>query len=228
MLLIAFACEVFGLLQNSVCLRVVLPQLVQLPAVCFSLFDLGRARVRFGKGRSLIVARALFTVQFAVVEAALHNFVLAPQIVDLAPLLFVAVCVVRYFIFLELSLLRQRLLLFVVLVLERQKVFIKWNSVAQQRLVAARLILLVHFFVLKKFDLRLHHGHLLLKHFYVFGLDLHATLLQGCPLGPRLLFHVLALQVAVAFELLVSDGPNVLFVLGLHFSRGLPHAARSA
>ena len=82
---------------------------------------------------------------------------------------------------------------------------VKGDSVAQQGLITASLVLLVDLTVLKELNLVLHEDHLLLHIQDILFLEVLGQLVACLSLGLLLLHLVRALQVRVPFVLFVSD-----------------------
>ena len=99
----------------------------------------------------------------------------------------------------------QLLLLVIELVFERQEVLIEGDTVAQERLIAIGLVLLVDLLVLQQLDLGLHGGDLLVEvqdDVVMDGIGFSASL----PLMSRLFdFVCRLLKVRVTLEFLVDD-----------------------
>ena len=99
---------------------------------------------------------------FVDVEFTGNLLVFTLQYVDAMSGSVILVLILLNFIFLQLDLFLELSLLVVEFILQSQEMFVKRNTVTEERFIAACLVLLIDFLVLEQLDFSLHDGDLTL------------------------------------------------------------------
>ena len=110
----------------------------------------------------VLLFELILLLVFVDVEFTVNLVELSFQNVDTMSRSIILVLILLNLVFLQIDLFLEVSLLIVEFVLQGQEMLIEWNTITKERFIAACLVLLINFLVLKQLYLSLHNGNLTL------------------------------------------------------------------